>query len=226
NQSPGDLCQVAGRLDTVMTTLGAVAEGSTDEHLLGAISAFTRARQAAEDAAHALRAAVGHVADYLRALGFDNGHGGSNGNLPGPTITTAPPRPSDPDAAARRLLDELPARSPRDKTRGLWVDDHGTKHPLISGQHEPWYHHANTHAVTIGLVPKGRFLSIASHVEVKFAMCMRARNITRATMVVNKIPCEREYGCHELLPRFLPEGAELTVYGPDGFRHTYHGRGQ
>ena len=65
NQSPSDLCQVADQLDDVVTTLGAVAGGSVDEHLLGAVSAFTRARQAAEDAAHALRAALGHVADYL-----------------------------------------------------------------------------------------------------------------------------------------------------------------
>ena len=158
--------------------------------------------------------------------GFD--HGTGNGHQPGTataTVTT-PPQPPDPDATARRLLDELPTRSPRDKTRGLWVDDHGTKHPLISGQHEGWYHHATTHAVTIGLVRMGTFLSIASHVEIKFAMRMRTHNITKATIVVNKAPCERDYGCPQLLPRFLPEGAELTVYGPDGFRHTYHGRGQ
>ena len=124
------------------------------------------------------------------------------------------------------MLAELPARSPRDKTRGLWVDDHGKKHPLISGEHDPWHQHANQFVGEHRLVPAPGTMVITSHVEVKFAMRMRADKIRRATIVVNKAPCDGEHGCHERLPEFLPEGSELTVYGPEGFRHTYQSKGR
>lgn len=214
---------VAAGLDDVVRDLGALADGSDSPHLTDARAAFHRARVAVDDVLVAVRALTEHLTDYRRALGISDGLQATAFTRP----MTAPVRSaaSDQDTTARQLLDELPLRGPREKTRGVWVDEEGEKHPLISGEHEAWYERANEHAKNVGLIPEGRrALAVASHVEVKFAMRMRANNIRKATIVVNKSPCEGLYGCHERLWEFLPGDAELTVYGPDGFRHTYRGR--
>lgn len=67
-------------------------------------------------------------------------------------------------------------------------------------------------------------LAITSHVEVKFAIQMRERGLRDETIVINKPPCTGGAGCDDMLPYFLPDGATLTVYGPDGFKKTYRGR--
>ncbi|HEX5493995.1 MAG TPA: DddA-like double-stranded DNA deaminase toxin [Mycobacteriales bacterium] len=229
DRSPTDaLHAVADGLDRVVTALRAATDGSTHDGIGPAVSSFAAARDAAADAARSLHAALDHLTADLHALGF-----------PAPTVPTTPAGPAipttadtppspppDPDTEARRLLTQLPPHTPRDKTRGLWLDPHGELHHLISGEHDQWHKAANQRAIDLGLIWPGTMLAIASHVEVKFAMLMRARHITQATIVVNKTPCEDRYGCHRQLPQFLPEGTELTVYGPEGFRHTYYGRGQ
>jgi hypothetical protein len=53
---------------------------------------------------------------------------------------------------------------------------------------------------------------------------MRRRRITRASLVINNEPCPGPLGCDVLLPRLLPPGAELTVYGPNNFEKTYRGQ--
>jgi SCP1.201-like deaminase len=68
--------------------------------------------------------------------------------------------------------------------------------------------------------------NILSHVEAHAAAVMRLQRVNRATLYINRIPCtggQRAPGCHLNLPRMLPEGAELTVYGPDGFKWVYRG---
>lgn len=68
--------------------------------------------------------------------------------------------------------------------------------------------------------------NILSHVEAHAAAVMRLQRVNRATLYINRIPCTggtRAPGCHLNLPRMLPEGAELTVHGPDGFKWVYRG---
>ncbi|MGH3716270.1 MAG: DddA-like double-stranded DNA deaminase toxin [Micromonosporaceae bacterium] len=126
-------------------------------------------------------------------------------------------------------LDKLPVRrrkrgEPSPKTRGLWIDDNGDEHPLISGTHEPEFRAAQQHAEQIGVVRRPYQLTTAADVELKFAMRMRAAGISRANIVINNKPCTGEMSCDTLLPLFLPPNAELTVHGPDSFKKTYRGR--
>ena len=52
-------------------------------------------------------------------------------------------------------------------------------------------------------------------------MRMRRQRLKDATIIINNKPCPGPYGCHRNLWKFLPEGARLTVYGPDNFMRTY-----
>jgi hypothetical protein len=66
---------------------------------------------------------------------------------------------------------------------------------------------------------------LKAHVEAHAAAVMRLEGIQKATLYINRIPCSnaKAPGCHLLLPRMLPEGAQLTVHGPDGFKWVYRG---
>jgi nucleic acid/nucleotide deaminase of polymorphic system toxin len=132
--------------------------------------------------------------------------------------TNSPPDLFEP--VAREILERLPQREPTDKTRGIWIDADGQEHDLISGVDE------NTAAVDrfmeehrIRIAPGAD--TLGSHVEVKFAMRMRREGLTDATITINNKPCPGPYGCHRNLWKFLPDGARLTVYGPDNFKRTY-----
>jgi hypothetical protein len=67
--------------------------------------------------------------------------------------------------------------------------------------------------------------NIKTHVEAHAAAVMRTKGIKEATLYINRIPCSdmRPPGCHLMLERMLPEGAKLTVHGPDGFKWVYRG---
>jgi hypothetical protein len=135
--------------------------------------------------------------------------------------------PDDFDPHAREILERLPERkvsrgySP--KTRGIWHDDEGIDHDLVSGRHDPEFGEAQRHAERLGLVEPPYTLSTAADVELKFAMRMRRDRIRKARIILNNRPCPGDLGCNKLLPSFLPPGSQLTVYGPDGFKHTYYG---
>jgi hypothetical protein len=129
----------------------------------------------------------------------------------------------DPEPFRQKLPKRVVTRSYSPKTRGIWVDDQGNEHDLVSGRHDPEYQEAQRHAEKLELVHEPHKLSAAADVELKFAMKMRRQGIQRARIVLNNRPCPGELGCDELLPRFLPSGSELTVYGPDGFEKIYHG---
>ncbi|NEA35725.1 hypothetical protein G3I17_29355 [Streptomyces sp. SID13031] len=147
----------------------------------------------------------------------------------GRTIPVDAPKPTnapasdDPDAfepVAREILERLPTRDPTDKTRGIWVDADGQEHDLISG--------VDDYTADVDRFMEEHRIRIApgadtlgSHVEVKFAMRMRREGLTDATITINNKPCPGPYGCHRNLWRFLPDGARLTVYGPDNFNRTY-----
>lgn len=65
---------------------------------------------------------------------------------------------------------------------------------------------------------------IKSHVEAHAAAVMRRDGLDEATLAINRTPCPGRTGCDAMLPRMLPPGAQLHVYGPDGVRKTYTGR--
>jgi RHS repeat-associated protein len=75
-------------------------------------------------------------------------------------------------------------------------------------------------------LPKGtrgfnRF--VKSHVEAHAAATMRQQGLQKATLYINKIPCSYQGGCQNMLPHMLPPGAELTIYGPNGWQAVYTG---
>lgn len=128
--------------------------------------------------------------------------------------------PDDFDPHARELLERLPVRARKDKTRGIWTDSDGNEHNLISGVDEDTGE-AERFIIEEGLDIAPGEVTLGAHVEVKFAMRMRRLGLTDERIVINNRPCEGPYGCDENLEQFLPDGAKLTVYGPNNFKKTY-----
>jgi hypothetical protein len=143
-----------------------------------------------------------------------------------------PPAPRISDEDAWRLFGKLPVRDEtrptRQKTRGIWRDEVGNEHDLVSGQRlgeddgqDPHYQQVKDFMREHRIGRLDGEPMVASHVESKFAMFMRERGIKHATIVVSKVPCPGRFGCDELLPGFVPPGGSLTIFGPDGFKKTY-----
>lgn len=144
-------------------------------------------------------------------------------NVPKPAEPTADDRPGLPDdfdPHAREILERLPVRARKDRTRGIWTDPAGNEHDLVSGVDEDT-EEAERFIIEEGLDIAPGDVTLGSHVEVKFAMRMRRLGLTDATIVINNRPCGGPYGCDENLEQFLPDGAKLTVYGPNNFKKTY-----
>jgi hypothetical protein len=55
------------------------------------------------------------------------------------------------------------------------------------------------------------------------AALMQQQGINEAILYINRIPCSGKTDCDAMLPLMLPEGAKLTVIGPNGFIKTYMG---
>jgi RHS repeat-associated protein len=111
------------------------------------------------------------------------------------------------------LLARLPAYSEGGKTSGILVND-GAQTPLTSG-----YDGA---ASSIPRGTSGFSLLTRAHVEGQAAAIMRQQSMEEATLYVNNAPCLGVQGCDYLLPRMLPEDAQLRVVAP-GFVRTYLG---
>ena len=111
---------------------------------------------------------------------------------------------------------ELPAFTRKEGTQGVLragADDV----PLKSGYDGP--------SAQLPKGTPGMHGNIKSHVEAHAAAVMRMNGLKEATLYINRIPCSdaRPPGCHLMLGRMLPEGAKLTVHGPDGFKWVYRG---
>jgi hypothetical protein len=133
------------------------------------------------------------------------------------------PVSNEPDVfepVAREILERLPMRKPSDKTRGIWIDADGHEQDLISGVDE-YTADVDEFMEEHGIRIAPGADTLGAHVEVKFAMRMRREGLTDETITINNKPCPGPYGCHRNLWKFLPEGARLTVYGPDNFKRTY-----
>jgi SCP1.201-like deaminase len=96
------------------------------------------------------------------------------GGKASPTDQPAPPRISD--EQGRDLQQRLPARGKdpgyRPKTRGLWVDEDGQEHDLISGETD-FHDDVRQFLIDNRIGRSHGQLMVASHVEAKFAMFMR-----------------------------------------------------
>jgi hypothetical protein len=57
-------------------------------------------------------------------------------------------------------------------------------------------------------------------------MTMRTMDIREATLYVNQEPCGGRLGCDRTLPKILPAGSRLTVFGPNRFQRVYEGTGE
>lgn len=151
---------------------------------------------------------------------------------PGPPGTgAAPPRtpgegavparpPNAPDDAApfdAAIAEQVPPYGQRgNKTSGVAVMGDGTQIPLDSG-----YNTGRS-----GELPKprpGMNGNNLSHVEAHTAAEMRLRGIEEATLYINRVPCPGRNGCENLLPRMVPPGGKLTIYGPDGYVRVVYG---
>ncbi|WP_328328366.1 hypothetical protein OHA70_03335 [Kribbella sp. NBC_00382] len=163
------------------------------------------------------RATEGKPSGSVAKAGDDSS---SEGRRSQPTIS---------DQEAQDLFRRLPVRverrGHREKTSGFWRDPDGNEQPLLSGI-DGHREMADRLASDKKLGDPPHTLAITSHVEVKFALMMRERELTDETIVINKRPCDGDLGCDQMLSRFLPAGGSLTVYGPAGFKRTYRGTEQ
>ncbi|MFB6724217.1 DddA-like double-stranded DNA deaminase toxin [Kribbella sp. NPDC056345] len=158
------------------------------------------------------RAAQGEKSGYVAKEGAE------------PRSERSGPIPAISDEEAGDLFRKLPVRverrGHREKTSGLWRDPDGNEQPLLSGV-DHYREMADRLALDKNLGDPPHTLAISSHVEIKFALMMRERGLLNETIVVNKNPCDGDLGCDQMLPRFLPAGGSLTVYGPAEFKRTY-----
>ncbi|QVL31925.1 hypothetical protein KIH39_24325 [Telmatocola sphagniphila] len=114
---------------------------------------------------------------------------------------------------------ELPTFEQIGKTIGALIQTDGKITVLVSGYEGP--------GKGVRGIPKMNGL-IKAHVEAQAAVLMRMRNLSQATLRINRVPCPtmnvKVLGCDEALPHMLPESASLTVIGPDEFSREYIGK--
>ena len=87
--------------------------------------------------------------------------------------------------------------------------------PLLSGYKGP--------TQTMPRGTPGMNHRIKSHVEAHAAAHMRQNSIRDGVLYINRAPCPGGTGCEAMLPRMLPEGAQLRVLGPNGYDKTFVG---
>jgi hypothetical protein len=111
---------------------------------------------------------------------------------------------------AARYLARLPKYS-GGKTEGILRA--GSKEmPLHSGWDGP--------ASQLPKGTRGFDIVTRTHVEGHAAAVMRMEGLQEATLYINNPPCP---SCTKLLPRMLPKGAELTIYGPHDYMGVFRG---
>jgi RHS repeat-associated protein len=66
------------------------------------------------------------------------------------------------------------------------------------------------------LNPKAEYYPASQHVEAQYAMWMRQKGVTDATVVINNAEgvCSGIYGCQAAVREILPEGSTMTIWYP------------
>ncbi|SDJ81210.1 SCP1.201-like deaminase [Lentzea albidocapillata subsp. violacea] len=119
------------------------------------------------------------------------------------------------------LLGKLPKRE-GGKTSGIWVDESGVEHDIVSGEHD--WQQARAVLAELRIGPAHGTLWVAAHVEVKLAAALRGLAAKRVTLAVNNEPCnEGRWSCDRLLSRILKPGQTVTIHWPGG-EQTYRGK--
>ncbi|PRY17350.1 DddA-like double-stranded DNA deaminase toxin [Kineococcus rhizosphaerae] len=148
----------------------------------------------------------------------DPGWQGRPGNNDGSTpATPAGGRPYDP-----KIADDVPPWGTKDpKTRGTLVTGDGTRRVVQD--------RASGIDPTVEAIARprpGMNGRLKTHVEAQAAAEMRASGTREATLYINRLPCTgAKGGCEDFLPRMVPKGSKLTVYGPDGYARVVVGEG-
>lgn len=123
------------------------------------------------------------------------------------------------DAAANDATwaaDRLDAIADEPQTAGLFYDPDGAVHEFDSS-HDADEDQATAALRELGIVGANATLNVASHVEVKVAAAMRAQNITKGVLVINRatgVCSGGKFSCAEVVPQILPKGAQLIVWSP------------
>jgi hypothetical protein len=216
--------QAANSLDEGRTALAQALQGTTEQEAARAQGLLDEAAAALEQLKGLARRVIAEVSAYRTSL-----QGSPPPALDGQRqqATSPPPSTEPPEVAAARA--ELPppvVKGTRTRTHGQWSssDAPADRKPITSGTRDDFYADTQRYLQQNGM---GQTV-IGSHVETKVAVYMRQEGIRDVTVVINHQPCEGPLGCDTLLPRVLPEGSTLTVYGTaqDGThtKHTYRGR--
>jgi nucleic acid/nucleotide deaminase of polymorphic system toxin len=156
-------------------------------------------------------------------------------------LTGSPP-PASPQPAAATVASrvanarrELGRGIDRSRTHGRWLRGDGSTVVLASGKGSEWYGAATSFARERGWVPPNlppnATIDIAKHVEVQFAMRMRAECLTHETIVIDRPVCGRgpvdatwPLTCDKVLAECLPAGASITVVDCNGLALTYRSK--
>jgi hypothetical protein len=137
----------------------------------------------------------------------------------------ASPSKQPPQGRAAVIMRRLPTRNARnsDPTIGILVDETGHEKDFVSGRGDDLEKSALDFCKEKIWPPYDR----TSHTEIKVAMHMRLNGIKRATIYLNNEPCDLlGMNCRKLLPRFLPPGAQLVIYGPNDYREIFNGKSE
>ncbi|HVX47489.1 MAG TPA: DddA-like double-stranded DNA deaminase toxin [Mycobacteriales bacterium] len=161
------------------------------------------------------------VLGFVRLAGVRSGGGSASPRLRDPGFLSLPegfrmPPPGG-QAFEPALADQVEPWGLNDaRTHGLLRRGTGSVVPLRSGLGAP------------GRAIPGLPFSLRSHVEYQAASVLVPGE--SATLYVNRLPCGARSGagpgCEQNLPNYLPAGARLTVYGPDGYSRLAVGGGQ
>jgi|GEM_PF-5515322 len=99
------------------------------------------------------------------------------------------------------------------KTSGTLIRPDGTESALRSGKTGPTQNLPNGKTGMNG--------NVKWHVEGHAASLMRLENLSRSTLLINRLACSGPYGCEQLLPLMLPKGCALTAHVvPNGSKAT------
>jgi hypothetical protein len=211
-----DLHAIATWIDTdAAPKLYPLAQESHRPELPAAVTTLGEALESLDRALYLIASAQQKLTSYCQRLTADPGHH---------TATVKPPSVTH-DPKISTILTSLPLRTATNrKTHGRWIDENGTEQDEIVSGNDADSERAIAELTKLGLNPRTGTLSVATHVEVKFAVRARQEEQQNATLIINNVPCRvGRFSCEQLLPNILRPGQQITVHWPGG-RKTYTGR--
>lgn len=210
--------------------LSVVFAGSGNSSALASLSKMDAAAESLAEAdthAAAARDVLGEYVEVVKGNG-SGGDGGAATSTGAAGSTSAEPTPTAPTPESPApyyggYFDALRSRTTdTDPTDGTLTTVDGTKiEEVTSGQRGPA-------AGGPGLRPPySQMWTVLNHAEGHAAALMRTRELKHTTLYINNEPCSTPpYGCERVLPRIIPKGSTMTVYGPNGYARVYQGTGE